>query len=516
MLAAMVIGALAAAAAREARADEPPKATFALIMGSNVSVDRDLPALKYADDDAASYLDLFRVLGAHTYLLSRLDESTRRLHAQAAAEALEPTRAVLEQTVAQIAADVTRARDRQVETVLYIVYAGHGNIRDGVGYVTLEDTRITGADLARFAEAIPATRVHIIVDACASYYLAYSRGPGGERRPLSGFQDSSQLASDPRIGLLLSTSSARESHEWDGFQAGVFSHEVRSGLYGAADADGDGQVSYREIAAFVSQANGAIPNERFRPNVFARPPRQSDMLLDLRRGLERRLEIDGAHAAHYWLEDSNGVRLLDVHNASDQAVHIVRPSPGGLIYVRRADDDFERILPNAPDVVALSDLDAGRVTVATRGAAHEAFNKLFALPFDRAVVAGYVPPDPRGPGSAASDAAFPDAAPASSSRLRLALGWAGVGLGAVGIGVGAALTVSASTVAGNASPRQSQADVADRNRRIDDFNTGAVIGYAAGGASLATGLLLLLWPGARHVHATASPSGGTFGYQTSF
>ncbi|HTB78944.1 MAG TPA: hypothetical protein VK762_37130 [Polyangiaceae bacterium] len=515
-LCAIAFAAFVAFVPRAARADESAKATFALIMGSNVSVDRDLPPLKYADDDAASYLDLFRVLGAHTYLLSRLDDNTRRLHAQAAAEALEPTRAVLEQTVAQIAADVVRARDRQVETVLYIVYAGHGNVQDGVGYVTLEDTRITGADLARFAAAIPATRVHIIVDACASYYLAYSRGPGGERRPLSGFQDSSQLANDPRIGLLLSTSSARESHEWDGFQAGVFSHEVRSGLYGAADADGDGQVSYREIAAFVSQANGAIPNERYRPNVFARPPRQSDMLLDLRHGLERRLEIDGAHAAHYWLEDSNGVRLLDVHNAGDQAVHLVRPSPGGLIYVRRADDDFERILPSTPDVVALSDLDAGRVSVASRGAAHEAFSKLFALSFDRAVVEGYVAPDPGGPGAAMRDATFADAPPASSSGLRPALGWAGVGLGAVGIGVGAAFTVSALTIAGNASSAQSQADVADRNRRIANFNTGAVLGYAVGGASLATGVLLLLWPGAQHVQVAASPSGGTIGYETAF
>ncbi len=196
--------------------------------------------------------------------------------------------AVTQQAIAQITADVNRARERQVDTVLYIVYAGHGNVRDGgpaatwldyEGYITLEDMRITGADLARIVAGIPASRVHVIVDACASYYLAYSRGPGGERRPLSGFQDASQLASDPRVGLLLSTSSARESHEWDGFQAGVFSHEVRSGLYGAADADGDGRVSYREMAAFIRQANGAIPNDRFRPQILARAPRGSDTLL---------------------------------------------------------------------------------------------------------------------------------------------------------------------------------------------------------------------------------------------
>ena len=86
----------------DARADDAG-ASFALIIGSNVSVDTDLPPLKYADDDAARYLDLFRLLGARTYLLSRLDDNTRRLHPQAAAEALEPNRAALEQATAQVA-----------------------------------------------------------------------------------------------------------------------------------------------------------------------------------------------------------------------------------------------------------------------------------------------------------------------------------------------------------------------------------------------------------------------------
>ena len=73
-----------------------------------------------------------------------------------------------------------------------------------------------------------------------------------------------------------------ESHEWAGFEAGVFSHEVRSGLFGAADADGDGRVTYAEIAAFVRRANEAIPADRFRPQVLARPPQGDGMLVDLR------------------------------------------------------------------------------------------------------------------------------------------------------------------------------------------------------------------------------------------
>lgn len=63
-LVALVAALLALLAPREARA-ESPRASFALIIGSNVSVDTNLQPLRYADDDAARYLDLFRLLGAH-------------------------------------------------------------------------------------------------------------------------------------------------------------------------------------------------------------------------------------------------------------------------------------------------------------------------------------------------------------------------------------------------------------------------------------------------------------------
>src|SRR5262249_16818720 len=152
---------------------------------------------------------------------------------------------------------------------------------------------------------------------------------------------SAALKDDARVGLLLSTSSARESHEWDAYQGGVFSHEVRSGLYGGADADGDGVVSYREIAAFVQRANAAVPNEKYRPDAYARAPKTTDALLDIRSARGRRLVIDGAHAGHYFLEDANGVRLADVHNAPGQSLSLVRPGPNGPIYLRRVDDDKE-------------------------------------------------------------------------------------------------------------------------------------------------------------------------------
>src|SRR5207247_3242095 len=140
-----------------------------------------------------------------------------------------------------LASDIRQARQRNVKTALYFVYAGHGNVRDGHGYVTLEDARIDGAALeADVLKKINADQTHFIVDACYSYFLAVGRGPGGQRHELRGFTQLAGLAARESVGLLLSTSSARESHEWAGVQAGVFSHEVRSGLYGAAGAAGDG------------------------------------------------------------------------------------------------------------------------------------------------------------------------------------------------------------------------------------------------------------------------------------
>src|SRR6185295_19655156 len=95
-------------------------ALFALIVGVNTPAEPDLQPLRFADDDAARYLDLFRALGARTYLLTRLDDNTRRLHPQAAAEALPPRREELRRTVDAVARDIARAHAEGVATVLYV------------------------------------------------------------------------------------------------------------------------------------------------------------------------------------------------------------------------------------------------------------------------------------------------------------------------------------------------------------------------------------------------------------
>lgn len=479
-------------AASPAWAGEPerPRAVFALIVGVNQSVDENEAPLRYADDDAARYLDLFRLLGARTYLLARLDENTERLHPQAAAEASVPRWHEWQKLVEQLASDVAKARERNLDTVLYFVFAGHGSVRQGQGYISLEDRRLFGTDLAEGLVAkVNAHQAHLIVDACASYFLAYGRGPGGQRRPLKGFSEVARLSDDGRVGLLLSTSSARESHEWEGFQAGVFSHEVRSGLYGAADADGDGRVSYREIAAFVQQANAAIPNERFRPEVHARPPQDGEWLVELGRALEHRIEVDGQEAQHLRLEDSQGVRLADFHNALGQRVRLLRPIGHGPLYVRRMTDGLEYRIDGTPEVVRLASLTPGEPRAGARGAEHEAFSLIFSLPYDRRVADAYVFREPVLPGVGGSGT------PSGGGWRRL-VGWSALGFAGVGLGGGAYMSLSARDVRAAGSTGEPHASAMARNQRIDSLNTRATFLYAAGAVVGAAGLGLLLWPDA--------------------
>jgi len=471
---------------------EQRTASFALIIGVNRGADPELPELRYADDDAARYQELFRLLGARTYLHARLDANTRRLHVQAAAEARLPRRAELARSLKELRAEVRQAKRRGVRVALYVVYAGHGNVKNGEAYVLLENDRWNARRLAELVERPGADEVHLIVDACNSGLLAASRGPGGRRRPFAGFSQMGPLVENPRVGLLLSTSSGRESHEWERFQAGVFSHEVRSGLYGAADADHDGRVSYREIAAFVDRANAAIPNERFRPDVLARPPAGSDSLVSLQVGLGRRVEVRTRQGSHWVLENGVGVRVADFHPGPDHEMSIVRPG-NELLFLRRVPEktdsaEEEYALPTGTDVVQLADLEAAIPRVAMRGAAHESFSLIFSLPFDLATVKAHERPS--------REHARPVASPRTDhvSDWRRPTGITALGVGAALAATGAALWLSGETIRRDGESGVSQRDLAVRNQRVTDRRTASFVTLGFAGVATAAGLILLAWP----------------------
>jgi hypothetical protein len=470
------------------------KAMFALILGVNQSVDRELAPLRYADDDAAAYLDLFRHLGARTYLLMRADEGSKRIHPQAAAEARLPVRHELERAIAELAGEIANARAQGIATVFYLLYAGHGNAVNGEGYVTLEDARLDGRYLQALIERAAADESHAIVDACYSYYLTFGRGPGGRRRAVSRFAALEGLGARHSIGLLLSTSSARESHEWEAYQGGVFSHEVRSGLYGAADANGDGQISYREMAAFIERANAAVPNERYRPDVYARPSGHGELLMDLGAAMDRRLEIDGGAHGQYILEDDRGNRLADFHNGPGSDLRITRPL--GNLYLRRVQDEVEFEIPGGEPIVKLAELSPTEPRTHPRGAAHVAFQALFTLPFDQQAVSEYVfrraEPPPRWP------------------VVRTAIGWTAVALACASLVSAIALSVDAQELLDRSRTPPNQATGASVNGALNQRYLGAGLLYGLGGALGLGGTLVLSLPG-RRVLVAPGPGLGVSG-----
>ncbi len=496
-----------------ARADGA--ARFILILGVNQAVDAGLPVLRYADDDAVQYADLFRALGGQIRLLTRVDAETRRLVApEAVALAREPRRAELTRAVASLASDVAAAHARGQRTMLYFVYAGHGNVDGKDAYLALEDARLDGNDIEHdIVDKVHADESHLIIDACYSYLVV--RGPGGRRRDVPEFLRRG-LSRRTDVGLLLSTTATHESHEWVGFQAGIFSHEVRSGLYGAADLDGDGRITYVEIASFVRRANEAIPNERFRPEIYEKPPVSAAQLIDLRGVVGRRLRLDAtAKDDHYLFEAGLGRRLADFHNASGHELRMLLPGGGQDLYLRRVGaNDTEFAIPATPDVVSLADLSPQEPRFTSKGPVDRAFRLIFSLPFDEQAIAEYVR-------NAPSDADVvevnrDDAGPMPLWREAAATAAFGV---AVAAGVGAVSFAKTSLQrqreANNQSTPQTNTD--SLNHSMDNWRHLAELSAGVAGAALLTGAWLVFAPRAPlHPAGALDGTSGTLGLAGNF
>jgi hypothetical protein len=354
--------------------------TYAMIIGYNGSPDPGTPALRYADDDAIAYAELFRENGATVRLHTEVDAASAPLHQELELVLAPPTRTSIRDALESLRAEILAARGRGAETVLFFVYAGHGDVRHGEGFVMLADGPLNRRDFYALIDLSPADRNHVILDACKSYYLVFERGDGVERTAYhASFDDQAELTRRASTGFILSTSSAQNSHEWEEYQAGIFSHEVRSGLRGGADADLDGRISYAELAAFVFAANRAIPNEKYRPNFLALPPAETPILFEPSTGTPA-LVLDAGTRDHLFVEDNRGVRILDVHPDGQRVVlRVDRQRPS---YLRDPARNLEYALPRAGRV-RLSALKPDQPRTARRGAEHDAFKSLFRAPFGK-------------------------------------------------------------------------------------------------------------------------------------
>jgi|HubBroStandDraft_6_1064221.scaffolds.fasta_scaffold158916_1 hypothetical protein len=377
-----------------ARADPPAPSplVLALIVTNNHSAELGRPELQYADDDGAKYYEVFRMVSsgaADVELLTDFDRDSARLFPEPRAAAHEPTRAGVAAAVDRLAARSRQAAQAGRAVEFYFVFAGHGDVDRGRGFLEVKDGRLTSDDIEAMLRAIPSARAHVILDSCNSFFVLNPRRPGG--RQLAVTEEAARSLSDrlPNVGVLLSTSAEAEVFEWSELQSGIFSHAVRSGLLGGADADGDGRVTYDEIRGFVDVVSTRIDNPLYRPKVFARGPngRGDEPIFDLHSAQALRLELD-AREQRVTVRDVQELAWIDVHKEAGARATLRMP-------LRRATgasvDERDPLAPGAPVVarhpVGTHD-DAAPVAVASletrppeaRGP-NELLAKLFAAPF---------------------------------------------------------------------------------------------------------------------------------------
>ena len=377
------------------------KTTYAVVIGNNRSLGGRRPDLHYADDDAARYFELLQTLApGNVSLLADFDRDTSLLFSQTRMRAAAPTRAELLRVGLEIAQKVRAATSAGHETQLYFVFAGHGDVDQGSGFIELADARFTSSDLEAWLRQIPFTRAHVILDSCNSFFMLGVRKPGG-RHFATPEDDAKALAARlPNVGVFLSTSAEGEAFEWSEIQSGIFSHVVRSGLLGAADANGDGAVSYLELAGFVETATADVRNSNMRPHIFARGPfaLNGTPIVELRgRSAARRFRLTDAAPLRIRLRDKDGLPMLDTNAEAGTRLELVLPeswATGGV--VERVTHNREQpqqlsvyAVPDAPGVVELASLEPVTARGDARGPA-EVFQSLFARPYGPQALAAYV------------------------------------------------------------------------------------------------------------------------------
>jgi hypothetical protein len=472
-----------------------PVKRFVLVVGSNRPPRPGLATLRYADDDAVRWTVLFRTFGAEVELLTDLDAESERLYGSEVPAHRSPTHAEVMRAMDRLRGQIEHARAKGVRTAFYFIYAGHGDEEDGEGFVGLADGPLLRREIEERILAISgADTNHVIVDACRSYYIAYDRGPGGTRRPWpEPYFNTGTAARFRNTGFVLASSSGGATHEWEEFQAGIFSHEVRSGLLGGADANGDGRITYAELAAFVRVANQAVRNDRYRPEILARAPSNGDdVLLDVRDAVAGRVRFGAGVAGRQVLEDGLGVRWADVHPGPRQNLTLALPAePWGshMLFVESLANDAEYRVREGADVDLMREKPQPRSLLA-RGALHDAFALLFTLPFDASVLTAPLEIDATAGSSGGADLRAERSLWTHKQRRTAALATGAAGITALAVAGGlawSAVGLRHDAENGNGSQRAVLNDeLAGRNAWITGTLVGAAVLTAAASA-------LLLW-----------------------
>jgi len=196
---------------------------YAIVIGQNEGNDPD-HALRYAEADATRVARVLRQSGGVKRLELLVGTSSK-----AVASAMRDVRR-----------DVDADRAAGLRTLFLFYYSGHGD-QDGL---ELGPGRLSLHRLREYLESLGADVKIAFLDSCQSGSLTGIKG--GKLAPAYEVR-LADAAGARGLAVVTSSTGSELSQESDELQASFFSHAVLSGLRGAADSSGDGQVTLGEV-----------------------------------------------------------------------------------------------------------------------------------------------------------------------------------------------------------------------------------------------------------------------------
>jgi hypothetical protein len=492
---------------------------YAIAIGNNAALADDASAgggLHYADDDAAAFYEFARGLGAHAELLTDLDDESQLRFPDLASQARAPTFKELQHTVGELRVAMSADVAAGNRPVLLLFYSGHGlpATDERPAALSLLDEGLTTKRLYDdVLAALPEATIHILVDACYAEDVVRPRdlelhAIEPTEQDVEQLLAHTTLARFPRVGAIIAAATSGQTHEWDQYHQGVFTHELLSGLRGAADVNDDGAVEYSELGAFLSAANREVPDLRARLRVISHPPPADRRLpiVELQRNRQAlRVRITGGRPDYFFIEDRHANRLVEMRSEDGYSFHLYLPADQPLYFVSAARTvEFQG---RAGDSLDADSLAARGADLRARGAMSAALRHgLFAAPFGPSYYRGFVD---RGPTMLSVD--FhppPPAVTVTQARpvagdSRAPDGWVVAALSAAGtFGIAAATFQALAVEAGNQYDRATlEREATDARHRVDrDQAVAVAAGVAALSAAAAGGFIV--WR--RHVARTAT------------
>lgn len=296
------------------RASAATEARYAVLVGSNVGNDK-AHALRYAEEDVNRLSELLKRTGDFREILLIRGGTT------------EAVQSAFQQMQSRMLADKSAGRS----TMFFFYYSGHGDNEA----LELGATRLPLRYLREHLEAIAADVRVAFVDACHSGAMTGVKG--AHRAPAYEVH----LADPGRVhGLAIITSSTSHefSQESDDLKASFFSHSVLSGLLGAADTSGDGQVTLGELYQYAFRrtlsSTAASLTGGQHPTYDYRMVGTGDVVLAHVRQDDARLVFPSGSVATYVVLGRDEV-VAEVASSTDDEQYLAVPS-GSYQVLRRS------------------------------------------------------------------------------------------------------------------------------------------------------------------------------------